>query len=157
MEQLPPCYFCPRRAMAAAHPVFRKGQVSILVAQHTQEFSALLALKAGSGLVPFIFALISSCLGASSHCSYQPMPLRCRAGQGKPHARPAHPPHPTAAPLGSSAFGLSLFFSPVDFTYHPSTRPSTPLYPVLSPACTNTNPAFPAHQVTQDNDVLPQR
>lgn len=66
----------------------------------------------------FYFCIVFICCSASSHCSCPAVPLRHRPEQGKPHA---------------------------DFTYHPHPHPRTPLYPAFSSACTNTNPAFPAH------------
>lgn len=103
-DRLMECFFCPRRGLAAAHPVSGKGQGSMFSARCTQQPSALLALKAGSGLAAFISALVFVCSSASSQCSCPAVPLWHRPEQGKPHAGFAHPPCPAAAPLQSSNF-----------------------------------------------------
>lgn len=89
---------------------------------------------------------------------FLPSPYPCGAGHRKPHIGSAYPPCPASASLESSAFGfLGVFFSHPVFIHHPTLLPRTPLYPVFSPACTSRNPAPPAHQATQDDDVSPQR
>lgn len=105
--------------MAAARPVSSKGQGSVLFAQRIQQSSALLASKAGNGLALFIFALVSSCSGASSRCSY---PARTPAAQGRGRESPTPGLLPLPAPqqLPSKAQPSDfLIFSHLDFTYHP--------------------------------------
>lgn len=104
MECSQQCYFCPRRGLAAARPVSRKGQGSMLSAQCTEQPSALLVLKASSGFAPFYFCPHIHLLQCQLTLLLPSCTPVAQTRAGKPHAGFAHPPCPAAAPLESSNF-----------------------------------------------------
>lgn len=125
MECSQQSYFCPRRGLAAARPVSRKGQGSMLSAQCTEQPSALLVLKAGSGFAPFYFCPHIHLL----QCQLTLLLPSCTpVAQTRARKAPRWVCSPSL-PCSSSLrkFKLLIFhFFKGDFTYHPHPHPRTP-------------------------------